>query len=77
MSAESRPRLSVGIATRNRAGSLLRCLASIALIDDLVSDIHAVQDGSYPLGEEAEDRLLVVHRHNDGQNGGTWHGPGC
>jgi len=38
----------VGIATRNRAGSLLRCLASIALIDDLVSDIIVVDDSSDP-----------------------------
>ena len=52
MSAESRPRLSVGIATRNRAGSLLRCLASIALVDDLVSDIIVVDDSSDPpIGE--------------------------
>jgi GT2 family glycosyltransferase len=42
----------VGIATRNRAGSLLRCLASIALIDDLVSDIIVVDDSSDPpIGE--------------------------
>lgn len=48
MSAEPTARLSVGIATRNRAGSLLRCLASMALIDDLVSDIIVVDDSSDP-----------------------------
>ena len=48
MRVDSARRLSVGIATRNRAGSLLRCLASIALIDDLVSDIIVVDDSSDP-----------------------------
>src|SRR6185436_4893089 len=52
MPAQSTARLSVGIATRNRAGSLLRCLASITLIDDLVSDIIVVDDSSDPpIGE--------------------------
>jgi GT2 family glycosyltransferase len=45
-------RLTVGITTRNRAGSLLRCLASIQLIDDLVSEIIVVDDSSEPpIGE--------------------------
>jgi GT2 family glycosyltransferase len=47
MSTDTR-RLSVGITTRNRAGALLRCLESIALIEDLVSDIIVVDDSSDP-----------------------------
>jgi GT2 family glycosyltransferase len=47
MPADTR-RLSVGITTRNRAGSLLRCLESIALIEDLVSDVIVVDDSSDP-----------------------------
>lgn len=48
MSIDARCRLSVGIVTRNRAGSLLRCLASIVLIDDLVSEIIVIDDSSDP-----------------------------
>lgn len=45
-------RLTVGITTRNRAGSLLRCLASITLIEDLVSEVIVVDDSSDPpIGE--------------------------
>lgn len=39
-------RLSVGIATRNRAASLVRCVASLAILGDLVSDIIVVDDSS-------------------------------
>src|SRR3989442_15841340 len=41
-------RLTVGVATRNRPQSLLRCLESIALIDDLVGEIIVVDDSSDP-----------------------------
>jgi GT2 family glycosyltransferase len=40
--------LTVGIATRNRPDSLRRCLASIALIDDLVTEVIVVDDASDP-----------------------------
>jgi GT2 family glycosyltransferase len=39
-------RLSVGIATRNRPESLARCVASLALIADLITDIIVVDDSS-------------------------------
>ena len=37
-------RISVGIATRNRRGSLLRCLTSLALIEDMVDEVLVVDD---------------------------------
>jgi GT2 family glycosyltransferase len=43
---EPHRQLSVGIATRNRTSSLLRCLASLALLGDLVIDITVVDDSS-------------------------------
>jgi GT2 family glycosyltransferase len=39
-------RISVGIATRNRRGSLVRCLTSLALLDDLIDDVIVVDDTS-------------------------------
>jgi GT2 family glycosyltransferase len=39
-------KLTVGIATRNRPQSLVRCLNSIALIDDLVGEVIVVDDSS-------------------------------
>jgi GT2 family glycosyltransferase len=39
-------KLSVGIATRNRPNSLARCLASLAIISDLITDIVVVDDAS-------------------------------
>jgi GT2 family glycosyltransferase len=41
-------RLTVGIATRNRPRSLVRCLDSIALLGDLASEIIVVDDASNP-----------------------------
>lgn len=38
--------LTVGIATRNRPKALVRCLKSIALIDDMVTEIIVVDDAS-------------------------------
>jgi GT2 family glycosyltransferase len=44
--------ISVGIATRNRRGSLLRCLASLALIDGMIDEVLVVDDTSdQPLGD--------------------------
>lgn len=40
------PRLSVGIATRNRPVSLARCVASLAVLGDLVDQIIVVDDSS-------------------------------
>ena len=40
--------LTVGIATRNRPKALVRCLESMALIDDMVTEIIVVDDGSDP-----------------------------
>ena len=47
MAAEP-PTLTVGIATRNRPKALVRCLESIALIEDLVTEIIVVDDSSDP-----------------------------
>lgn len=41
-------KLTVGIATRNRPRSLVRCLNSIALIDDLVGEVIIIDDSSDP-----------------------------
>jgi GT2 family glycosyltransferase len=47
-------RITVGIATRNRRESLLRCLASLVLIDDLIEEVLVVDDTSdVPLGDLA------------------------
>ena len=44
-------RISVGIATRNRRGSLLRCLTSLGLIEDMFDEVLVVDDSSdQPLG---------------------------
>jgi GT2 family glycosyltransferase len=48
MSTDGLSGLTVGIATRNRPASLQRCLASIALIDDLVTEVIVVDDASNP-----------------------------
>ena len=40
--------LTVGIATRNRPNALVRCLESLALIDDMVTEIIVVDDASDP-----------------------------
>jgi GT2 family glycosyltransferase len=42
------PGLTVGIATRNRPDSLLRCLTSLTVIDDLIRDVIVVDDSSDP-----------------------------
>jgi GT2 family glycosyltransferase len=46
MAADAPFGLTVGIATRNRPDALRRCLASIALIDDLVTEVIVVDDAS-------------------------------
>ena len=61
-------RISVGIATRNRRRSLIRCLVSLALIEDLIDEVLVVDDTSdEPLGEVAAelppaiaDRVRVI-----------------
>jgi GT2 family glycosyltransferase len=51
----STDRLTVGIVTRNRRESLLRCLASLTLIDPLVDEVFVVDDTSdVPLGDIAK-----------------------
>jgi GT2 family glycosyltransferase len=51
MAAITEP-ITVGITTRNRRGSLLRCLASLALIDDMVDQVLVLDDSSdEPLGD--------------------------
>jgi GT2 family glycosyltransferase len=46
MAADAPVGLTVGITTRNRPDALRRCLASIALIDDLVTEVIIVDDAS-------------------------------
>jgi GT2 family glycosyltransferase len=46
MAADAPAGLTVGIATRNRPDALRRCLASIALIDDLVTEVIVIDDAS-------------------------------
>ena len=44
--------ISVGIATRNRRGSLLRCLTSLSLVADMIDEVLVVDDTSdEPLGD--------------------------
>src|SRR5438067_8148466 len=40
--------LTVGVTTRNRPQSLLRCLASLQLLGDLLSEVIIVDDSSDP-----------------------------
>jgi GT2 family glycosyltransferase len=54
--------LSVGIATRNRAASLARCISSLALLGDLVADITVVDDSSDEPIEPALDQLPAALR---------------
>jgi GT2 family glycosyltransferase len=55
--------ISVGIATRNRRGSLLRCLASLALVEDMVGEVLVVDDTSdEPLGDLAADVPPAIAR---------------
>ena len=50
------PALSVGITTRNRPVSLVRCLASLEVLGDLVTDIIVVDDSSdRPVGPVLAD----------------------
>jgi GT2 family glycosyltransferase len=54
------PGLTVGVATRNRPDALLRCLTSLAAIDDLIREVIVVDDSSDPpIGE-------VLQRAPDG-----------
>jgi GT2 family glycosyltransferase len=50
-------RLTVGIATRNRPESLIRCVTSLALLGDLVSEVIIVDDASDPPVRAMIDRL--------------------
>lgn len=72
--AESREpafKLTVGIATRNRPQSLVRCLNSLALIADLVGEVIIVDDSSDPpvgpvLGQVSEivaGKIRLVEQH--------------
>ena len=62
--------ISVGIASRNRATSLVRCIASLEVLGDLVAEVIVVDDGSdvpvEPLLREQltqrEQRSLRVER---------------
>src|SRR5438552_1275933 len=49
-------RLTVGITTRNRPQSLLRCLASLDLLDDLITEVIVVDDSSdIPVADSLRD----------------------
>jgi GT2 family glycosyltransferase len=48
-------RLTVGVVTKNRPASLRQCLASLAVLDDVVSDVIVVDDTS----DVPADRGLV------------------
>ena len=62
MSAITEP-ISVGIATRNRRGSLVRCLASLALIDGMIDEVLVVDDTSdQPLGDLAAELPPAIAR---------------
>jgi len=50
-------RLSVGVATRNRPESLARCIVSLAVLSDLVTDIIVIDDSSDRPIRPALDRL--------------------
>ena len=55
MQPDIEPRLTVGITTRNRPAALLRCITSLALIDNLIAEIIVVDDSSdTPIGEALE-----------------------
>jgi GT2 family glycosyltransferase len=63
--------ITVGIASRDRADSLARCITSLAAIDDLVAEVIVVDDGSAApveplvrarIGETARNKLTVI-RH--------------
>lgn len=51
--------LSVGIATRNRPESLARCVASLSILGDLVTDIIVIDDSSDVPVRPALDRLAA------------------
>ena len=54
-------RITVGIATRNRRQSLLRCLESLALIAELVDEVLVVDDTSdQPLGDLAAEAPSAI-----------------
>ena len=61
---EARPGLacSIGITTRNRPDSLVRCIASLASFGDLVREIIVVDDSSDVPIEPAFDRLSPALR---------------
>jgi GT2 family glycosyltransferase len=46
MATDRARRLTVGITTRNRPQSLVRCLDSLALIDEIVTEVIVVDDSS-------------------------------
>jgi len=61
--AVSTDRISVGIVTRNRRASLLRCLASLVLVDDVIDEVLVVDDtGDEPLGDLAAEAPPPIAR---------------
>ncbi len=63
------PRISVGIASHGRPQSLARCIASLAVIDDLLDEIIVIDDGSLEpleplvrsaLGQHEQAKLRVL-----------------
>jgi len=70
-----RARLTVGVTTRNRPASLLRCLESLAVLGDLVAEIVVVDDSSSPpvrdalaaLSRDVAGKVVVIEqRHDEG-----------
>ena len=52
MAMAERTGLTVGITTRNRRKSLLRCLDSLAMLGDLLTEVIVVDDSSdLPVGD--------------------------
>jgi GT2 family glycosyltransferase len=61
--AHSTESITVGITTRNRRGSLLRCLAALALVEDIVDEVVVVDDTSdQPLGDLAAEVPPAIAR---------------
>jgi GT2 family glycosyltransferase len=49
--------LTIGVTTRNRPDSLVRCLSSLAEIADIVGEVIVVDDSSEPPASRALDRV--------------------
>jgi GT2 family glycosyltransferase len=56
--------ITVGITTRNRRGSLLRCLSALAIVEPMVDEVLVVDDTSdEPLGDlEAEVPAAIARK---------------